>query len=230
MSGLIRSPAHPNLYPHGLSCRWIISARPGYAVRLSWLSFSLEASRNCQYDSVSVWDNSTIPGTGGLMGSYCGSVLPPDLTSSDNLVTIIFNTDHSIAGEGFTASYMLLDTRSQCGGTYTTDTGVLRSPGYPQPYPHSRTCEWVVRVQPGRQIRLNVTEFDLESHSNCNYDYLEIRNGGYSTSPLIGKFCGSEIPPIIPSFSNQLYLKFQSDRSRYGAGFKIFWDGTSTGD
>ena len=178
------------------------------------------------------------------MGRFCGSVLPPDLTSSDNLVTIIFSSDHSIAGDGFTASYLLLDSRTQCGGTYTTDTGVVRSPGYPGPYPHSRTCEWVIRVQPGKQIRLNVTQFELESHSSCNYDYLEIRwgkykvlsrdffksrNGGYSQSPLVGRFCGSEIPPIIPSFSNQLYLKFQSDRSRYGSGFKIFWDGTATG-
>ena len=174
-SGLLRSPAHPSQYPHGVDCRWIISAQPGFVVRLSWLSFSLEGSSRCQYDSVSVWDNSSIPQAGGLMGRYCGTQLPPDLTSSDNLVTVIFSSDHSIAGEGFTASYMLLDSRTHCGGTYTTDTGVLRSPGYPDPYPHSRTCEWVVRVQPGRQIRLNVTEFDLESHSNCNFDYLEIR-------------------------------------------------------
>ena len=76
--------------------------------------------------------------SGGLMGRYCGNVPPPDLTSSDSMVTIMFTSDHSIAGDGFTASYVLLDTRTQCGGHYTTDTGVIRSPGYPQPYPHSR--------------------------------------------------------------------------------------------
>ena len=38
-----------------------------------------------------------------------------------------------------------------------------------------RECEWVLQVQPGKQIRLNVTSFDLEHHSGCNYDYLEIR-------------------------------------------------------
>ena len=27
----------------------------------------------------------------------------------------------------------------------------------------------------GNQIILNVTDFELESHPNCNYDYLEIR-------------------------------------------------------
>ena len=43
----------------------------------------------------------------------------------------MFASDHSIAGAGFTASYVLLDSRTECGGRYTTATGVLRSPGYP---------------------------------------------------------------------------------------------------
>ena len=30
-------------------------------------------------------------------------------------------------------------------------------------------------AEAGSQIRLNVTAFELESHSSCNYDYLEIR-------------------------------------------------------
>ena len=104
-----------------------------------------------------------------------------------------------MSGDGFTLSYVLLDSRAQCGGTYTSDTGVLRSPGYPLPYPHNRSvvqhvdchiveckgsvinpclcreCEWIIQVEAGKQIRLNVTAFDVETHSNCNYDFLEIR-------------------------------------------------------
>ena len=46
--------------------RWIIAAPPGHVVRLSWLSFSLEAGygRECDFDSVTVWDNSSIPHAG----------------------------------------------------------------------------------------------------------------------------------------------------------------------
>lgn len=50
-----------------------------------------------------------------------------------------------------------------------------------------------------------------------------------SLAPLIGKFCGSDIPPPIHSFGNQLYLKFTSDSSRNGKGFELVWDGTLTG-
>ena len=33
----------------------------------------------------------------------------------------------------------------------------------------------MIEVQQGKQIRLNITAFELENHSSCNYDYLEIR-------------------------------------------------------
>ena len=45
------------------------------------------------------------------MGRYCGSVSPPELTSSDSVVSIMFNSDHSISGDGFTGSYVMVDSR-----------------------------------------------------------------------------------------------------------------------
>ena len=68
--------------------------------------------------------------------------------------------------------------------------------------------------------------FDLQ----CNKHICNFRNGGYMTSPLIGKYCGMQIPNLIPSHSNQLFLKFVSDSSMSSTGFRIFWDGTATGN
>ena len=143
---------------------------PGQTVRLTWLSFHLEQSPDCSYDSVAVWDNNSVPGagsvlvggylnistTGGLVGRYCGTDLPPATTSSASRLAVVFTrsllespvmhytidpvvcSDHSVSGLGFTASYVLLDSASHCGGDYHTTTGLLTSPGYPQQYPHSR--------------------------------------------------------------------------------------------
>lgn len=44
------------------------------------------------------------------------------------------------------------------------------------------------------------------------YDHLEIRNGANERSPLIGRFCGTEIMRTIKSFSNNIYLRFRSDQ------------------
>lgn len=147
-------------------------------------------------------------------------------------MTIRFKSDHSVAHDGFMANYVLLNSTTVCGANYFTETGVIRSPGYPANYPPSKTCVWTINVPTGKQIMLNITEFDLENGARrgCQYDFLEIRNGGYITSPLIGKFCGGVPPPTrIPSSTNTLYLKFHSDNSRSGHGFQLFWDGTSTG-
>lgn len=62
-----------------------------------------------------------------------------------------------------------------CGGTYFTSKGVLQSPNYPNNYPHNKECTWIISVPTGQQIKLNVTDFNLEGGSRCYYDYLEIR-------------------------------------------------------
>ena len=63
-------------------------------------------------------------------------------------------------------------------------------------------------------------------NDNLFYSY---SNGGYVTSPKIGRYCGNRIYPIIKSDSNILMVKFRSDNSLSAPGFEIFWDGTTIG-
>ena len=69
----------------------------------------------------------------------------------------------------------------------------------------------------------------IPAHCQCNYDYLEVRNGAMVTSPLVGRFCGNRIQPRIVSFSNSLFIRFVSDNSASAKGFEIFWDSAATG-
>ena len=59
----------------------------------------------------------------------------------------------------------------------------------------------------------------VENHDNCVYDYVEVRDGIDSVSPLLGKYCGYRIPADIRSTTNQLYVKFVSDGSVQKEGF-----------
>lgn len=49
------------------------------------------------------------------------------------------------------------------------------------------------------------------------------------TSPLIGTFCGTNIPKQIVSHTNNLYFRFKTDSSRTDTGFQILWDAVATG-
>lgn len=82
-------------------------------------------------------------------------------------------------------------------------------------------------------IVYNHTKFTVKLNEqmnkfNCTLFILS-RNGGTETSPIIGKYCGTEVPSNIRSLANTLYLKFESDATNTFAGFRILWDGTSTG-
>ncbi|XP_029722333.2 cubilin homolog isoform X1 [Aedes albopictus] len=208
-------------------CRWVIVAPKTHAIQLTWNSFELEKSSNCVYDFVEIYDNSSV--SNPLVGRYCGTTKPPALTSSGNVVTIRFKSDSSSSKDGFSLSFLFRDVSKLCDGNFFTSTGVIKSPNYPQEYPSNKICEWVITVPLGQQIELNVKNFTMEKHTACRFDGLEIRNGGTSSAPLIGKFCGTDDFNGTISFSNKIYLKFYSDASRNYGGFYIEWDGTSTG-
>ncbi|KAK7866092.1 hypothetical protein R5R35_011610 [Gryllus longicercus] len=61
--------------------------------------------------------------------------------------------------------------------------------------------------------------FHLESDTNCQYDYLEIRDGGHGYDELLGKYCGSEFPPGHTSRGRYLWLHFHSDENIEYSGF-----------
>ena len=52
---------------------------------------------------------------------------------------------------------------------------------------------------------------------------LQVRDGGYSSSPLIGQYCGSDVPSIITSTGNQMWIRFTSDGSANYGGFLAYY-------
>merc|ERR1719382_176110 len=77
------------------------------------------------------------------------------------------------------------------------------SPGFPNNYPAGIKCFRTISADYGYFVRVDFRDFfRIEPPSNegrCDYDYLEIRDGDQGYSTEIGKFCGSDFPPIITS-------------------------------
>ena len=85
---------------------------------------------------------------------------------------IKFVTDFSVAQNGFRILYD--STATGCGADLTTPTGSFTSPNYPQPYGHNAECIWTITAARGSTIQLMFVEIDIEIHSNCIYDYVEV--------------------------------------------------------
>jgi hypothetical protein len=54
-----------------------------------------------------------------------------------------------------------------------------------------------------------------------SYDSLTIYDGGFTTSTIMGKYCGDSILPDHVSSSNELLIHFQSDSGISKTGFKM---------
>lgn len=65
-----------------------------------------------------------------------------------------------------------------------------------------------------------LSDFHLQGGSGCQNDYVEIREGN-STGHLVGCFSGNDLPSNYTSvIGHILWIKFASDASISGAGFR----------
>ncbi|XP_058713057.1 membrane frizzled-related protein [Poecile atricapillus] len=104
LEGHLSTPNHPQPYPHQQLCLWQISVPLGHVIDLHFHNFSLESHEDCSFDFVEVHDSAGT-GTASLMGRFCGHQLPPTLTSSRHVMTILFVADEGVADDGFFATY-----------------------------------------------------------------------------------------------------------------------------
>nr|XP_044991063.1 cubilin [Jaculus jaculus] len=224
--GIIESPGHPNVYPHGINCTWHIFVQHDQLIRLVFDEFNLEHHDNCSNDYLEIYDI----GYKMSLGRYCGKSIPPSMTSSTNSIKLVFVTDSDLAYEGFSIQYEAINVSTACLEDYTSGTGTLHSPNFPNAYPNNWECIYMITVQRNQQIALHFRNFSLEQGfpGNCP-DFVEIRDGGYETSPYLGSYCGSIPPPRIISHSNKLWIRFKSDLLISSSGFLATWDGSTTG-
>lgn len=82
-----------------------------------------------------------------------------------------------------------------CGRTFLTPSASFHSPEYDEekytavkhelrvtPY----RCVWRIEATHGEIIALNITQMDIGHTKDCLNDYLEIRDGHWHKSPLLG--------------------------------------------
>ncbi|CAG5867410.1 unnamed protein product [Menidia menidia] len=211
-AGNFSSPGFPNGYSAYAHCVWRISVTPGEKIILNFTSMDLFRSHLCWYDHVEVRDGFWRKAP--LKGRFCGDKLPDSIVSTDSQLWIEFRSSSTWVGKGFSAVY-----EAVCGGHVKRDSGQIQSPNYPDDYHSNKMCVWKITVAEGFDVGISFQSFEIERHDSCAYDYVEVRDGGSESSPLLGRFCGYEKPESIKSNSNHLWLKFVSDGSVNKAGF-----------
>jgi hypothetical protein len=57
-------------------------------------------------------------------------------------------------------------------------------------------------------------------HCSCQFDYIELRDGGTTNSRSLGRFCGRIPPGTVKSTGNVMFARFRTDNSVPKIGFK----------
>ncbi|KAG8124189.1 hypothetical protein E2320_019531, partial [Naja naja] len=104
-----------------------------------------------------------------------------------------------------------------CFFNFTTPSGIILSPNYPEEYGNNMNCVWLIISEPGSRIHLIFNDFDVEPQ----FDYLTVKDDGFSDLPALGTFSGNDVPSQIASNGHIVRLEFQSDHSTTGRGFNI---------
>ena len=78
-----------------------------------------------------------------------------------------------------------------CGRTLQDSSGTFSAP---TPSPDDNTierpealCQWRISATHGEKIVLNITSLDIPDNVGCDGDYLEVRDGHWIKSPLLGE-------------------------------------------
>ena len=205
----------------------------GNSVNLTFSHFEMEdhyGTGNCSYDFLSVTE-----GDGSTeLGKFCGLSVPERISSSSESVLVHFQSDYSVAHNGFRLGSEVLQSVGKhnsnltlsewavegCGGILTKPNGILESPNYPNIYPSNVECLWYIQTRLGQSIELNIEDFYLEG-DRCQWDFLAVYGGPDDSSPQLTRLCNRRSEnTTVTSQGNNMMIRFKSDSAVEGKGFR----------
>uniref|UniRef100_UPI00358DF1D6 neuropilin and tolloid-like protein 2 isoform X2 n=1 Tax=Myxine glutinosa TaxID=7769 RepID=UPI00358DF1D6 len=70
------------------------------------------------------------------------------------------------------------------------------------------------------RVRLTISKISIETSWGCKYDHVEVKDGPFALSPLLGRYCGSVPPRPLISRGRFLWVGFTSDEELQEGGFQ----------
>jgi hypothetical protein len=95
--------------------------------------------------------------------------------------------------------------------------GIIEDGSAGAEYTARNDCKWLVEVPPGKRLKFEFTEFDVEPKN----DQVYIFNGYETNAPILAIFSGNKLPPVIRSGGNQALIWFVSNDSIQASGWKL---------
>lgn len=125
-----------------------------------------------------------------------------------------------------------------CGGNYTSPSGVLYSPDFPDRYGPGRACYWTVQVPGAAALLFHFSFFDLADQT----DMVELLDGSSGGGQVVARFDRRNPPPLLRAggegpgeegaestavnvTGDFAIVYFYSDRTNQARGFSLRYRG-----
>ncbi|CAH1793785.1 unnamed protein product [Owenia fusiformis] len=164
-------------------------------------------------------------------GNYVDTILPklkegqytrPEIGQRDKLST------------GDITQANLLYKCPTCGRTLQGSAGKFNSPKFGEKAEKidAKLCQWRISATHGEKIVLNITDLQIPETTDCRENYLEVRDGHWLKSNLLGKFCGhGDLPGTLISSDSRMWLEYRSNQATKGdVGFAASYEAVCGGE
>jgi len=137
-----------------------------------------------------------------------GSTLPSDILLPVETASMIFTSDGSVTGEGWSLRYEIVYPE-YCSDTLilTEPAGTVSDGSGAKKYINGSECYWLIEPAEAGELTLTFTSFDLE----YGYDRLKIYDPLQNPPFLLADLTGRDIPAPVTSPSGAMLLHFSTD-------------------
>lgn len=115
----------------------------------------------------------------------------------------------------------------ECGRTFQANAATFTSPSHISKNISEgvEKCEWRITATHGERIILNITELDIMKSADCKSDFVEIKDGYWHKSELLGRFCGTGRIGPITSTGSRMLVTYVSRNPVGHRGFAASYEG-----
>lgn len=146
--------------------------------------------------------------------------LPTKFSIDGNSTKMVLSGKRKRAFEMYYENEPIDSSTLYCGQTkHFTDTiGQFNDGSDGFDYSNNTSCKWQIAVPGGKRVKIRFSDFETQP----NADFIYVFDGEATLQEnLLAQFSGTDIPPVITTFSNKVLIWFVTDNSVTAKGWTL---------
>lgn len=189
-------------YNNNVSCSWLIN--PAVNVVNIKLNFDrVDTEQNTDIITVYDGENTSAP----ILATFSGTTIPQQFVSTGKKLLVTFQTNATVAGAGWAASYTTTKpVYCNLFSILTDPSGTIADGSDTYNYNAGTNCRWKIAPPEAGTITVSFNSFDIQQGD----DVFEVYDVSAQPYTLLDTYSGSQIPASKTYYASAILLWFKS--------------------